>query len=295
MEKEGGILKQYLSALEHIFKEGKDRKDRTGIGTRGIFGHQLRFDLRNNFPAVTTKKLAWRSVVSELLWFLEGETDERRLAEIHYGQSREELKEKKTIWTANADKQGKELGYKNTETIKELGPVYGNQWRSWKGKDKNVDQIKDVLKSLSQDPYSRRHIVSAWNTGEVHKMALPPCHTMFQFHVQGGELSCQMYQRSADMFLGVPFNIASYSLLTCIMAQLLNMTPGDFVWTGGDCHIYQNHFDQVREQIKRSPKPLPTISMPKFNTISDVIMASPKDFKLNDYDPMESIKAPMAV
>ena len=295
MEKEGGILKQYLSALEHIFKEGKDRKDRTGIGTRGIFGHQLRFDLRNSFPAVTTKKLAWRSVVSELLWFLEGETDERRLAEIHYGQSREELKEKKTIWTANADKQGKELGYKNTETIKELGPVYGNQWRSWKGKDKNVDQIKDVLKSLSQDPYSRRHIVSAWNTGEVHKMALPPCHTMFQFHVQGGELSCQMYQRSADMFLGVPFNIASYSLLTCIMAQLLNMTPGDFVWTGGDCHIYQNHFDQVREQIKRSPKPLPTISMPKFNTISDVVMANPKDFKLNDYDPMESIKAPMAV
>ena len=295
MEKEGGILKQYLSALEHIFKEGKDRKDRTGIGTRGIFGHQLRFDLRNSFPAVTTKKLAWRSVVSELLWFLEGETDERRLAEIHYGQSREELKEKKTIWTANADKQGKELGYKNTKTIKELGPVYGNQWRSWKGKDKNVDQIKDVLKSLSQDPYSRRHIVSAWNTGEVHKMALPPCHTMFQFHVQGGELSCQMYQRSADMFLGVPFNIASYSLLTCIMAQLLNMTPGDFVWTGGDCHIYQNHFDQVREQIKRSPKPLPTISMPKFNTISDVIMANPKDFKLNNYDPMESIKAPMAV
>ena len=288
-------MKQYLSALEHIFKEGKDRKDRTGIGTRGIFGHQLRFDLRNNFPAVTTKKLAWRSVVSELLWFLEGETDERRLAEIHYGQSREELKEKKTIWTANADKQGKELGYKNTETIKELGPVYGNQWRSWKGKDKNVDQIKDVLKSLSQDPYSRRHIVSAWNAGEVQKMALPPCHTMFQFHVQGGELSCQMYQRSADMFLGVPFNIASYSLLTCIMAQLLNMTPGDFVWTGGDCHIYQNHFDQVREQIKRSPKPLPTISMPKFNTISDVIMANPKDFKLNDYDPMESIKAPMAV
>ena len=295
MEKEGGILKQYLSALEHIFKEGKDRKDRTGIGTRGIFGHQLRFDLRNSFPAVTTKKLAWRSVVSELLWFLEGETDERRLAEIHYGQSREELKEKKTIWTANADKQGKELGYKNTKTIKELGPVYGNQWRSWKGKDKNVDQIKDVLKSLSQDPYSRRHIVSAWNAGEVQKMALPPCHTMFQFHVQGGELSCQMYQRSADMFLGVPFNIASYSLLTCIMAQLLNMTPGDFVWTGGDCHIYQNHFDQVREQINRSPKPLPTISMPKFNTISDVIMASPKDFKLNDYDPMESIKAPMAV
>ena len=295
MEKEGGILKQYLSALEHIFKEGKDRKDRTGIGTRGIFGHQLRFDLRNSFPAVTTKKLAWRSVVSELLWFLEGETDERRLAEIHYGQPREELKEKKTIWTANADKQGKELGYKNTETIKELGPVYGNQWRSWKGKDKNVDQIKDVLKSLSQDPYSRRHIVSAWNTGEVHKMALPPCHTMFQFHVQGGELSCQMYQRSADMFLGVPFNIASYSLLTCIMAQLLNMAPGDFVWTGGDCHIYQNHFDQVREQIKRPPKPLPTISMPKFNTISDVIMANPRDFKLNDYDPMESIKAPMAV
>ena len=143
--------------------------------------------------------------------------------------------------------------------------------------------------------YSRRLILTAWNPEQIDEMALPPCHTMFQFHVQGGELSCQMYQRSADMFLGVPFNIASYSLLTCIMAQLLNMTPGDFVWTGGDCHIYQNHFDQVREQIKRSPKPLPTISMPKFNTISDVIMANPRDFKLNDYDPMESIKAPMAV
>lgn len=295
MEKEGDILKQYLSALEHIFKEGKDRKDRTGIGTRGVFGHQLRFDLRNSFPAVTTKKLAWRSVVSELLWFLEGETDERRLAEIHYGQSREELKEKKTIWTANADKQGKELGYKNTETIKELGPVYGNQWRSWKGKDKNVDQIKDVLKSLSQDPYSRRHIVSAWNAGEVHKMALPPCHTMFQFHIQDKELSCQLYQRSADMFLGVPFNIASYSLLVYILSSILDLNPGSFIWTGGDCHIYNNHLDQVKEQVKREPLEPPRLIMPNFKSIKEVLESKPTDYELLNYKPMDSIKAPMAV
>ena len=295
MEKEGSTLKQYLSALEHIFEEGKDRKDRTGIGTRGIFGHQLRFDLRNSFPAVTTKKLAWRSVVSELLWFLEGETDERRLAEIHYGQSREELKEKKTIWTANADKQGKELGYKNTETIKELGPVYGNQWRSWKGKDKNVDQIKDVLKSLSQDPYSRRHIVSAWNAGEVHKMALPPCHTMFQFHIQDKELSCQLYQRSADMFLGVPFNIASYSLLVYILSSILDLNPGSFIWTGGDCHIYNNHLDQVKEQVKREPLEPPRLIMPNFKSIKEVLESKPTDYELLNYKPMDSIKAPMAV
>ena len=288
-------MKQYLSALEYILENGKDRKDRTGVGTRGVFGYQMRFNLRNSFPAVTTKKLAWRSVVSELLWFLEGGTDERRLAEIHYGKEREKLIDKKTIWTANADKQGKALGYENTPTIKELGPVYGSQWRSWTDKNQHVDQISTVLKNLTDNPYSRRHVVSAWNASEVHKMALPPCHTMFQFHVQDGELSCQMYQRSADMFLGVPFNIASYSLLTCIMAQLLQMKPGDFIWTGGDSHIYKNHFDQAKEQIKRSPKPAPTISIPKFSSIDEVVMTNPKDFKLNSYDPMDSIKAPMAV
>jgi len=288
-------MKQYLDALEYILENGKDREDRTGVGTRGVFGYQMRFDLRDSFPAVTTKRLAWKAVVSELLWFLEGSTDERRLAEIHYGKSREELVGKTTIWTANADKQGKDLGYTNTDTIKELGPVYGSQWRSWLAKTHHVDQIVEVMKNIYNDPYSRRHIVSAWNAGEVDRMALPPCHTMFQFHVQDGELSCQLYQRSADMFLGVPFNIASYSLLTYIMAKLLNLKPGDFIWTGGDCHIYQNHFEQVKEQIKREPKEAPILWMPDFQQLGEVMEATPDQFKLLNYDPMDSIKAPMAV
>lgn len=288
-------MKQYLSALEHVLQNGKDRDDRTGTGTRGVFGYQMRFDLREGFPAVTTKKLAWRSVVSELIWFLEGSTDERRLAEIHYGKRRKDLVDKNTIWTANANKQGKDLGYVNTETTKELGPVYGNQWRSWSGNNKTVDQIKEVIKNLQKDPYGRRHVVSAWNAAEIDKMALPPCHTMFQFHIQDKELSCQLYQRSADMFLGVPFNIASYSLLTCILAKILKLSPGEFVWTGGDCHIYKNHTAQVKEQIKRSPAHMPKLSMPQFETIKEVVLAKPKDFQLVDYKPMDSIKAPMAV
>ena len=231
----------------------------------------------------------------ELLWFLEGSTDERRLAEIHYGKERKDLIDKKTIWTANANKQGKDLGYTNTKTIKELGPVYGSQWRSWSGNNKTADQIKNVIQDLQKDPNSRRHIVSAWNAVEIDKMALPPCHTMFQFHIQDKELSCQLYQRSADMFLGVPFNIASYSLLTCMLAKILNLNPGEFVWTGGDCHIYKNHFLQVEEQITRNPAPAPKLSMPEFQTIEQAVLAKPKDFQLVDYSPMESIKAPMAV
>ena len=289
------ILKQYLDALEHILEHGKDRDDRTGVGTRGVFGYQMRFDLRNEFPAVTTKKLAWKSVVSELLRFLEGSTDERRLAEIHYGKPREELVGKNTIWTANADKQGADLGYTNTPTTKELGPVYGSQWRNWNARGHHVDQIIEVMKNIYNDPYSRRHIISAWNAGEVDRMALPPCHTMMQFHVQDGELSCQLYQRSADMFLGVPFNIASYALLTHIMAQLLQLKVGDFVWTGGDCHIYQNHFDQVKEQINREPKAGPTLLMPNFQQLGELMEATPDLFVLKNYDPMDSIKAPMAV
>jgi thymidylate synthase len=288
-------VKQYLEALEYILENGKDREDRTGVGTRGVFGYQMRFNLREEFPAVTTKKLAWKSVVSELLWFLEGSTDERRLAEIHYGKPRDELVGKNTIWTANADKQGVDLGYTNTDTIKELGPVYGSQWRSWRGKTHHVDQIVEVMKSIYTDPYSRRHIVSAWNTAEVDTMALPPCHTMFQFHVQDGELSCQLYQRSADMFLGVPFNIASYSLLTHIIAQLLGLKVGDFIWTGGDCHIYQNHFEQVKEQIKRIPVKGPTLVMPEFQQLGELMEATPDMFILSNYNPMDSIKAPMAV
>ena len=288
-------MKQYIKALEHILDKGKQRGDRTGVGTRGVFGYQMRFDLRNGFPAVTTKKLAWKSVVSELLWFLEGSTDERRLAEIHFGKSRKEIVDKKTIWTANANKQGVELGYTNNETQKELGPVYGKQWRSW-GKDTGgEDQIKKIIFDLKNNPNSRRHIVSAWNVEKIDKMALPPCHTMFQFHIQDNELSCQLYQRSADMFLGVPFNVASYALLTHIISNILKLQPGDFIWTGGDCHIYNNHFEQVKEQVTRKPKKAPALEMPNFKNIESVIASKPKDFKLVNYEPMDSIKAPMAV
>lgn len=288
-------MKQYQHALEYILECGKDRDDRTGVGTRGVFGYQMRFNLRKEFPAVTTKKLAWRAVVGELLWFLEGSSDERRLAEITFEKSREELVGKNTIWTANADKQARDLGYKNTDLIKDLGPVYGHQWRSWDSQIGYVDQIAEVLESLHHNPYSRRHIVSAWNADRVNVMALPPCHTLFQFHIQDGELSCQLYQRSADMFLGVPFNIASYSLLTHMFAQLLNLKVGDFVWTGGDCHIYQNHMEQVREQITRQPRKGPTLEMPEFSDLPQLIATKPSDYKLIGYNPMDSIAAPMAV
>ena len=288
-------MKQYLDGLKYIMDHGKDREDRTGVGTRSVFGYQMRFDLRNAFPAVTTKKLAWRSVVSELLWMLEGSTDERRLAEILYEKPREELIGKTTVWTANADKQGKNLGYKNTDTVKELGPVYGHQWRTWDAQLGYVDQIANVLEGLHYDPNGRRHIVSAWNADRVDVMALPPCHTLFQFHVHDNELSCQLYQRSADMFLGVPFNIASYSLLTHMFAQLLNLKVGDFIWTGGDCHIYRNHFDQVNLQLTRTPDAGPKLEMPNFTTLEELVKTKTSDYKLIDYNPQESIKATMAV
>ena len=288
-------MKQYIDALKFILENGKDRDDRTGVGTRGVFGYQMRFDLRNEFPAVTTKKLAWRAVVGELLWMLEGSADERRLAEITFEKPREELIGKQTIWTANADKQAKDLGYINTDTVKDLGPVYGHQWRSWDAQLGFVDQIAEVLEQMYYEPHSRRHIVSAWNADRVGVMALPPCHTLFQFHIQDGELSCQLYQRSADMFLGVPFNIASYSLLTHMFAQLLKLKVGDFVWTGGDCHIYQNHMEQVKEQITREPRKGPILEMPQFKDLEELTNTTPSDYKLLDYNPMDSIKAPMAV
>ena len=288
-------MQQYLDALQLILNQGKPKSDRTGTGTLSLFGHQMRFDLRETFPAVTTKKLAWKSVVSELLWMLEGSSDERRLAEIHYGAPADELVGKTTIWTANADHQAKDLGYINTDTVKDLGPVYGHQWRKWDAQLGYVDQIAEALESLKHDPNSRRHIVSAWNADRVNVMALPPCHTLFQFYVIHGELSCQLYQRSADMFLGVPFNIASYSLLTHIFAQLLDLRVGDFIWTGGDCHIYQSHLDQVKLQLQRTPDAGPTLKMPEFETLDQVLECKPEDFVLENYDPQPSISAPMAV
>ena len=297
-------MKEYLTALKYILKNGKDRSDRTNTGTRGVFGYQMRFDLRYEFPAVTTKKLAWKSVVSELLWFLESSTDERRLAEIHYSKPREELVGKTTIWTANADAQGAALGYTNNDTVKELGPVYGHQWRNFNGANFNKDtfdylegpdQIKWLIQEIKTNPDSRRLILSAWNPQQLSEMSLPPCHTLSQFYVQDGELSCQMYQRSADMFLGVPFNIASYSLLTHMLAQLCDLKVGEFIWAGGDCHIYQNHMNQVKEQVDRYPVAGPILEMPAFSNIEELCNTTPNDYKLHNYFPMDSIKAPMAV
>jgi thymidylate synthase len=276
---------QYLEAIQCIMDDGQDVSDRTGVGTRTIFGYQMRFNLMESFPAVTTKKLAWKSVVGELLWFLEGSTSDSRLAEITHGD-----KTKNTIWTANANKQGKALGY----TDGELGPVYGSQWRNFNGD--GVDQIKTIIHQIKNDPDSRRIILSAWNPSQIDIMTLPPCHTMCQFRVINGSLSCQLYQRSADMFLGVPFNIASYSLLTHMMAQICNLRVGEFIWTGGDCHIYQNHFDQVTQQLERSPtRKHPMLVMPSFDNLEQLLSTKTEDYKLVGYNPMDTIKAPMAV
>ena len=288
-------MKQYLDALQYILDMGEDVSDRTGVGTISVFGYQMRFNLQDGFPAVTTKRLAWKSVVGELLWFLEGSTDERRLAEITFEADRTELSEKKTIWTANADKQGVDLGYINNNLTKHLGPVYGKQWRNFNNAIPRCDQIETIIDQIKNNPDSRRIILSAWNPLQIEHMALPPCHTLAQFRVMNGRLSCQLYQRSADMFLGVPFNIASYSLLTHMLAQICGLEVGEFIWTGGDCHIYQNHMDQVNQQLYRKPHDLPWIEMPEFRTLQELLQTKTSDYLLLGYDPMDSIKAPMAV
>ena len=287
-------MKQYLDLLQHILDNGITKEDRTGTGTRSVFGYQMRFDLSEGFPLVTTKKTFLKGIISELLWFIEGSTDERRLAEIHYGDKRENIIGKNTVWTANADAQGKALGYTNTETIKELGPVYGAQWRSWMGASgKAYDQLADVINQIKTNPDSRRIILNAWNVAEIDNMALPPCHTFFQFYVANGKLSCQLYQRSADVFLGVPFNIASYALLTMMIAQVCDLEVGDFVHTFGDAHIYSNHMDQVNLQLSRTPHNLPSM---KINSeVKDINDFKMSDFELLGYECDESIKAVMAV
>jgi thymidylate synthase len=289
--------KVYLDALKDILENGEDRPDRTGTGTRSIFGLQMRFDLQEGFPAVTTKKLAWKAVVSELLWFIEGSGDENRLKEILHG---ERYTDKKTIWSDNA-----QADYWDKKRLQrhpgDLGRVYGVQWRRWrkplirinKVVLQNHDQLLELIAGIKDDPYSRRHIITAWNPGELDLMALPPCHMMAQFYVANGKLSCQMYQRSADMFLGVPFNIASYALFTHMIAQVCNLEVGDMVIVIGDAHIYNNHFDQVKEQIKRKPLPLPTLKLnPEISVITEFEM---EDIALEGYESHEAIKAPMAV
>jgi thymidylate synthase len=264
-------VRQYLDLLELVLKTGTRKEDRTGTGTLSIFGHQMRFDLMTGFPAVTTKKLHLKSVVGELIWFLQGSTNVRWLQERGI-----------TIWDEWADENG------------ELGPVYGSQWRSWPTPDGgHIDQIARVVESIRRAPDSRRHIVSAWNVAEVERMALPPCHTMFQFYVAEGRLSCQLYQRSADVFLGVPFNIASYALLTHMVAQVTALEVGDFVHTFGDAHLYLNHVEQAELQLSRTPRPLPRLRLnPDRAELTDFEIS---DVELLGYDPHPAIKAPIAV
>lgn len=264
-------MKQYLDLLQHVMRTGTEKSDRTGTGTKSVFGYQMRFDLAKGFPLLTTKKVHTKSIIHELLWFLKGDTN------ISY------LKENGvSIWDEWADEAGN------------LGPVYGSQWRSWRTTDgRTIDQISMVIDQIQKNPDSRRLIVSAWNVGEIDKMKLPPCHTFFQFYVADGRLSCQLYQRSADIFLGVPFNIASYALLTMMIAQVCSLQPGEFIHTLGDAHIYSNHFEQVNLQLTRLPRPLPQMKLnPEVKNIFDFRY---EDFALEDYNPHPPIKAPVAV
>ncbi|SFN34330.1 thymidylate synthase [Formivibrio citricus] len=264
-------MRQYLDLLQHVLDHGAKKEDRTGTGTISVFGAQMRFDLSQGFPLVTTKKTHLKSIIYELLWFLRGETNVRWLQE--HGV---------TIW----DEWAREGG--------ELGPVYGYQWRNWPTADgRHIDQIAEVVKTLKTNPDSRRIIVSAWNVGCIEEMALPPCHAFFQFYVADGKLSCQLYQRSADLFLGVPFNIASYSLLVLMLAQVCDLEPGDFIWTGGDCHIYSNHMEQVHTQLAREPRAWPTMKLNPQK--KDIFAFEYEDFMLEGYDPHPGIKAPVAI
>ena len=276
-------MKNYLDALKYCYENGDFVKSRAG-NVKKAFGYQMRFNLEDGFPAVTTKKLAWKAVVSELLWFLEGSNDERRLAEILYEDKRENLEDKKTIWTQNAEA---DYWKDKSKFIGDVGKIYGVQWRNFNG----VDQIQELIEGLKKNPNSRRHILTAWNPSEINEMSLPPCHAFSQFFVSNNKLSCQLYQRSCDMFLGVPFNIASYSLLIHIIAEECKLGVGEFIHSLGDFHIYEEHFDQVKIQLTREPKQLPTL---KFITkkINDY---KTKDFELHNYEPHPKIIAPMNV
>jgi thymidylate synthase len=265
------FMKLYLDLLQHILTHGTEKTDRTGTGTLSVFGHQMRYKLEEGFPLLTTKKVHLKSIIYELLWFLKGDTNTGYLNEHQV-----------TIWDEWADKNG------------DLGHIYGYQWRSWPTADgRAIDQIEEVVRSLKANPDSRRHIVSAWNVGDLHNMALPPCHALFQFYVAGGKLSCQLYQRSADVFLGVPFNIASYALLTMMMAQVCGLQAGDFIHTLGDAHLYLNHLEQVKTQLSREPRALPTMQInPAVSSLFDFRY---EDFTLENYDPHPGIKAAIAV
>lgn len=273
-------MKQYLNILRRIYEDGVDRSDRTGVGTRTLFGIQMRFDMADGFPAVTTKKLAFRSMAAELLWFIHGSRDVKELQQMG-----------SHIWDANANA---DYWKPKAEFEGDVGRIYGVQWRNWrKPQGDEIDQLQDVIANIKSNPHSRRHVVTAWNPGELDQMALPPCHILFQFFVANGKLSLQMYQRSCDMFLGVPFNIASYSLLLHMVAQVTDLKPGEFIHTLGDAHIYHNHFEQVEKQVSREPLSLPRIRLnPDIRDIDDFTM---DDIELIDYEYHPAIRAPMAV
>jgi len=288
-------MQQYLDALKNVLENGDLRPDRTGVGTRSIFGLQLRFNLEEGFPAVSTKKLAWKAVVSELLWFISGSGDERKLKELLYD---DQNSDKKTIWS---DNESADYWQRRKKFKGDLGRIYGVQWRTWRAPVfganrmgiKHIDQLADLINDIKSDPYSRRHIISAWNPGELDLMALPPCHIMAQFYVNNGRLSCQMYQRSADLGLGIPFNIASYALFTHMIAQVCNLEVGELIIAIGDAHIYNNHIDQVKEQLKRKPFLLPTLKLnPEISVITDFSM---EDIDLVDYQFHPTIQMPMAI
>ncbi|KAB8138438.1 thymidylate synthase [Gracilibacillus oryzae] len=310
----------YLDLCKRVLEEGNNRDDRTKTGTLSVFGHQMRFNLADGFPLLTTKKVPFRLIVSELLWFIKGDTNIRYLLENNNHIWNEWAFEK---WIESEDYKGPDMtdfGHRSlkdadfkeqyeeqmklftdkiltdnqfAEGFGDLGSVYGSQWRSWNTtKGETIDQLKEVITSIKENPYSRRHIVTAWNPEDVPTMALPPCHTMFQFYVSDGKLSCQLYQRSGDIFLGVPFNIASYSLLTCLIAKECNLAPGEFVHTIGDAHIYANHIDQVKTQLTRNPKALPALKLKDFDSIFDVNV---EDIEIENYEPHPAIKAPIAV
>lgn len=305
-------MRQYLDLLSHIMETGVDKSDRTGVGTRSVFGYQMRFDLAEGFPLLTTKKVPFRLIAEELLWFVRGDTELRTLAlkDVHiwdeWPYKAYLIRSGSPVPKTGSDEWN--TGIKEfVERIKtdeafaadygNLGPVYGYQWRHWPTPDgKEIDQLKDVVEQIKTNPNSRRLIVSAWNPADIEEMAkagLPPCHCLFQFYVANGKLSCQLYQRSCDTFLGVPFNIASYALLTMMIAQVCDLEPGEFVWTGGDTHLYSNHFEQVKEQLSREPKKLPTLRINP--AVKDLFAFTYEDFTLEGYDPHPPIKAPIAV
>lgn len=265
------VMNQYETLLRHVFENGISKTDRTGTGTKSVFGYQMRFDLSKGFPLITTKKLHLKSIIYELLWFIKGDTNIQYLKENNV-----------SIWDEWADEQG------------ELGPIYGYQWRNWQTyAGTHIDQLANAIETIKNNPDSRRIIVSAWNVADIEKMALPPCHTLFQFYVANGKLSCQLYQRSGDLFLGVPFNIASFALLVLMMAQVCNLEPGEFIHTFGDVHIYNNHFEQVKLQLSREPRPYPTMNLnPNVTSIFDFSFS---DFNLDGYDPHPLIKAPISI